>query len=102
MLKRAEVAPDQRDVCSALNEMLHAEGLATSIEPSDISAVAGTRRPTYHVLVPTTCTMSTSVLLTRLLERPFTEDLSGWLIDASEARALIEAAHRLGKTRFDK
>jgi hypothetical protein len=36
-------------------------------------------------------------MLSDLLHRPFSSKHSGWLIDAGEARMLIEAAHRVAK-----
>jgi hypothetical protein len=40
-----------------------------------------------------------SEILTGVLARSFPPDHSGWLIDLREARAIIEAAHRLSKSR---
>jgi hypothetical protein len=87
-------------VSSALNEMLQAEeGLSLLTPPIKISYVVGSLRPAYHVLVPGSYTPSTSAVLQRLLDRPFSTTHSGWFLDEREARALIKAAHRLAKSR---
>jgi hypothetical protein len=41
-------------------------------------------------------------VLERVLERPFPASHSGWFIDGSEARALIEAAQRMAKSRTEQ
>ena len=79
--------------------MLRAEDLSLLTPPITISYVAGSLRPAYHVLVPGSYTPNTSAVLERLLDRPFSTSHSGWFIDVREARALIEAAHRLVKSR---
>ena len=91
--------PDDYIVLSALNEMLQAEGLVSASSSIEVSYVVGSLRPAYHVLVPDTHTPDTSALLTRVLDRPFSSSHSGWFINGREARALIEAAHWLAKSR---
>jgi hypothetical protein len=88
-------------VSSALNEMLRADAPSLTTSPVEISYVVGSRRPAYHVLVSGSHTASASVVLERVLERPFPASYSGWFIDGSEARALIEAAHRIAKSRTE-
>jgi hypothetical protein len=90
--------PDDRMVSSALNEMLQAEGLVSAASSIEVSYVVGSLRAAYHVLVPEMHTPNTSAVLARLLDRPFTSSHSGWFINGREARALIEAAHRLAKS----
>jgi hypothetical protein len=86
-------------VSSALNDMLLAEGVVSAASSIEVSYVVGSLRPAYHVLVPDSHTPNTSAVLARFLDRPFTSSHSGWFINGREARALIEAAHRLAKSR---
>jgi len=53
-------------------------------------------------LLPEPSTKPASEILTDVLARSFPSDRSGWLIDLREARAIIEAAHRLSKSRSRK
>lgn len=86
-------------VSSALNDMLLAEGVVSAASSIEVSYVVGSLRPAYHVLVPDSHTPNTSAVLARFLDRPFTSCHSGWFINGREARALIEVAHRLAKSR---
>jgi hypothetical protein len=91
--------PPHDEVSSALSQLVSATGKAGPAEPMNISAVAGARRPAYHLLLPAASTETASEILTDVLGRSFPGDHSGWFIDAREARAIIEAAHRLLKVR---
>jgi hypothetical protein len=91
--------PDDHMISSALNEMLQAEGLVSIVPSIEVFYVVGSLRPAYHVHVLDTHTPSISAVLARVLDRPFSSQHSGWLIDGREARTLIEEAHRLAKLR---
>jgi hypothetical protein len=82
-----------------LTELMTDVGMAPHENPMTVSQVAGTRRPAYHLLLAEPHVDTASSLLTDLLDRPFSPEHTGWLIDARETRALIEAAHRISKAR---
>jgi hypothetical protein len=92
-------APPQEEVALALGQLLSAAGVAEAAQQMDVSAAAGTRRPAYHLLTSALSTKPASEILTHVLARPFSTQYSGWFIDLREARAIIEAAHRLAKAR---
>jgi len=92
-------SPPHHEVSSALSLLVCAAREAGAAEPLDISAVAGTRRAAYHLLLPAAYTETASEILRGVLGRSFPGDRSGWFIDAREARVIIEAAHRLLKAR---
>ncbi len=71
--------------------------MADNMQGTSVVAVSGTRRPVYHLLTPEPSTKPVSEILTDVLARSFSHDHSGWLIDLREARAIIEAAHRLSE-----
>ena len=99
---RLKKAPAHEEVSFALGELLSAAGVAEAAQQMNVAAVPGTRRPAYHLLLPEVSTRPASEILTDVLARSFSSDHSGWLIDLREARALIEAAHRLAKARSGK
>src|SRR3954451_9645477 len=101
-MPRLKKAPAHEEVSFALGELLSAAGGAEAAQQMSGAAVAGTRRPAYHLLLPEVSTRPASEILTDVLARSFSSDHSGWLIDLREARAIIEAAHRLSKSRSDK
>ena len=78
---------------------LSAAGMAANMQGTCVAAVSGTRRPVYHLLTPQPSTKPVSEILTDVLARSFPPDHAGWLIDLREARAIIEATHRLSKSR---
>jgi hypothetical protein len=92
-------APPHEEVALALGELLSAAGVAEAAQQMNVSAVAGARRPAYHLLTPKLATKPASEILTEVLARSFSSDYSGWFIDLREARAIIEAAHRLARAR---
>jgi hypothetical protein len=49
----------------------------------------------YQLPVPAACTETAREILTEARARQFATDHSGWLINVREARAIIEATHRL-------
>ena len=98
-MPRLKKVPPHDQVASALGELLSAAGSTQNVDRTSVSAVSGTRRPAYHLLLPEPSTKPASEILTDVLARSFPSDRSGWLIDLREARAIIEAAHRLSKSR---
>jgi len=98
-MPRLKKVPPHDQVASALGELLSAAGSTQNVDLASVSAVSGTRRPAYHLLLPEPSTKPASEILTDVLARSFPSDRSGWLIDLREARAIIEAAHRLSKSR---
>ena len=92
-------APPHEEVAFALGKLLSAAGMADNMQGTSVAAVSGTRRPAYHLLTPEPSTKPVSEILTDVLARSFPPDHAGWLIDLREARAIIEAAHRLSKSR---
>jgi hypothetical protein len=92
-------APPHEEVAFALGKLLSAAGMADNMQGTSVAAISGTRRPAYHLLTPQPSTKPVSEILTGVLARSFPPDHSGWLIDLREARAIIEAAHRLSKSR---
>jgi hypothetical protein len=96
---RRRKAPHDYEITAALAELMIDIGMAPHQSAMTISQVAGTRRPAYHLLLAEQCADTAGSLLTDLLDRPFSREHTGWLIDAGEARALIEAAHRISKAR---
>ena len=98
-MPRLKKAPPHDEVASASGELLSAAGVAENVDRTKVLAVSGTRRPAYHLLLTESCTKPASEILTDVLTRSFPRDHSGWLIDLREARAIIEAAHRLSKSR---
>ncbi len=105
-MPRLTKVPPHDEVASALGELLSAAGSTQNVDLTSVSAVSGTRRPAYppayHLLLPEPSTKPASEILTDVLARSFPSDRSGWLIDLREARAIIEAAHRLSKSRSRK
>jgi len=101
-MPRLKKAPLHDEVASALGELLSAAGSTQNMDRMSVSAVSGTRRPAYHLLLSEPSTKPASAILTDVLARSFPSDRSGWLIDLREARAIIEAAHRLSKSRSKK
>ena len=99
MTKRLKKAPAHEELAFALGELLSAAGVAEAVQQTNVAAVAGTRRPAYHLLLPELSTRPASAILTDVLARSFSSEHSGWLIDLREARAIIEAAHRLSQAR---
>jgi hypothetical protein len=95
--RRGGETPHDYEIASALTELMSNVGMVPDEGPMTVSQVAGTRRPAYHLLLATPYADTASSLLTELLDRSFSADYPGWLIDAREARALIEAAHRISK-----
>ena len=93
-------APPQEEVAFALGQLLTAAGVAEAAQQMNVSAAAGTTRsPAYHLTTSHLYIKPASEILTDVLARPFSGEYSGWLIDFHEARAIIEAAHRLAKAR---
>src|SRR3954452_5516960 len=101
-MPRLKKAPAQEEVSFALGELLSAAGVAEAAQQMSVAAVAGTRRPAYHLLLPELSRAPAREILADVLARSFSSDHSGWLIDLREARALIEVAHRLAKARSGK
>src|SRR5689334_10809391 len=89
---RDEPRPNQEDLAFAVSGLLASAGVTQEPHSMSISAVAGVRRPAYHLLTPDNYTEAVSEVLSDVLARPFPGDHSGWLIDGREARTLIEAA----------
>ena len=87
--------PEVRAVRCALYAMLKAQGVWVSGQPVNVSYVAGSVRPAYHIHACGSYTASTSAVLAHVLGRAFPDGHSGWLINAREARSLMEAADRL-------
>jgi hypothetical protein len=80
-------------------ELLSVTGVTKNVDQTNVLIVSDTRRPAYHLLLPEPRTKPASEILTDVLARSFPSDRSGWLIDLREARAIIEATHRLSKAR---
>ena len=99
MRTRLKKAPAHEEVSLALGKLLSAAGVTEAAQEVNVAAVSGTRRPAYHLLLAEPTTRPASELLTEVLARSFSSDTSGWLIDLREARAIIEAAHRLLKAQ---
>jgi hypothetical protein len=99
-IKRRPSRVDQHyELSTALSTLLRIPDAASSTEAVGVVHVAGTRREAYHLLLDDPYIGTASELLTHVLDRPFSAEHSGWLIDGREARALIEAAHRALKTK---
>ena len=90
--------PLQNEVSSALSILLSDVGVPMSGSPG-VASVKGARHPVYHLSIPAASAALASGVLSGMLHRPFSADYSGWLIDEREARALIDAAHRVVKMR---
>ena len=97
LLRWRAAAPQAKEVSFAMRKLLSYSGTRTG--QVMISAVKGTNKPIYHVLPPVRHAQAASRLLSTELSRPFPADHPGWLIDLREARALIEAAHRIIRHR---
>ena|SRR5215207_1087988 len=98
-LRSRRAVPHDYEITSALHELMTGAGMAAHETSMAVSEVAGTRRPAYQVLLGEPYADTASSLLTDLLNRPFSPEHTRWLIDAREARALIEAAHRVSQVR---
>jgi len=98
LIRLGRTPPLQNEVSSALNILFSDAGVPFT-GSSEVASVTGARHPVYHLSLPAASTALASGVLSDMLHRPFSADYSGWLIDEREARALIEAAHRVVKMR---
>ena len=98
LLMREKASPNQQELAFAVSELLTYAGVKQEPHSMTISAVAGVRRPAYHLLTPDNYTKAVSELLSGVLSRTFPGNQSGWLIDGREARTLIEAAREALRT----
>jgi hypothetical protein len=89
-----ELSPNQEDLAFAVSGLLALAGVTQERHSINVSAVAGVRRPAYHLLTLDNYTEPVSEILSAVLSRPFPRYHSGGLIDGREARALIEAARQ--------
>jgi len=96
MWRRPIVTGDPADVevAAALCMVLLGGAAASPAQCVSVSAVKGSSRPVYHIIVSQHLVAAVSRLLTTLLKRPFSSQQSGWFIDAAEAKALLKAARR--------
>jgi len=81
--------PTNFDIALALADVLHAAGVHDPIGSVDVSSVANSRKRFYRLIPYPSASIPLSEVLSGLLQRPFSTEENGWLIDAREARALV-------------
>lgn len=86
--------PTNFDVTLALADVLRGAGVHYPIGSVSVSSVANVRKRFYR-LVPWRSVSSPLIeVLSGLLQRPFSAEEDGWVIDVREARALVRTFNR--------
>jgi len=81
--------PSNFDITLALADVLRAAGVPYTAGFVDVSSVPDVARRSYRLVPCLRVSGPLSLVLSGLLQRPFVERESGWVIDAREARALV-------------
>ncbi len=81
--------PTNFDITLALADVLRAAGVHDPIGTVNVSSVANTRKRFYRLGPHPSACSPLSEVLSGLLQRPFSTEENGWVIDAREARALV-------------
>jgi hypothetical protein len=86
--------PTHFDVALALADVLRGAGVHYPIGSVNVSSVANTRKRFYRLVPYRSVSSALSEVLSGLLQRPFSAEEDGWVIDAREARALVRTFSR--------
>ena len=86
--------PTNFDVTLALNDVLRAVGVHYPIGSVNVSSVANTRKRFYRLVPYRGVRSPLSEMLSGLLQRPFSAEEDGWVIDGREARTLVRTFSR--------
>ena len=86
--------PTDFDVTLALADVLRGADVHYPIGSVSVSSVADVRKRFYRLVAWRSVGSPLSEVLSGLLQRPFSAEEDGWVIDAREARALVRAFNR--------
>ena len=89
-----KLLPTNFDVTLALADVLRAAGVPYAAGFVDVSSPPNVPKRSYRVIPCLRVSGPLSELLSGLLQRPFCDEESGWVIDAREARALVRILNR--------
>jgi hypothetical protein len=81
--------PTNFDITLALADVLRAAGVPYVARFVDVSLVPDVPRRNYRLIPSPRVSGLLTLVLSGLLQRPFTNPENGWVIDAREARALV-------------
>jgi hypothetical protein len=86
--------PSNFDVTLALADVLRAAGVPDAIGFVDVLSVPNVPKRSYRVVPRLRVSGPLSEVLSGILQRPFSEQETGWVISAREARALVKMFNR--------